>query len=358
MRQSDLAATDLRGFLHYVPIFRGRTFVIDVAWEKLATASQAEFVLDLCALQSIGVRLVVVSSSEELESLIDWVVEHEFRSSVLDAASEVSEIARVLERGQAAMLPRTGEIISEKLMQMSALLEAAKTIVVNDFALKNNAGEVLRFLTIEEASSSPYKLSKEHQRLLNMAVNTCRAGVERVHLLDGTGEPGVVLKELFSNEGVGTMVYGGLYRQIRMLREEDISELLGLIGRSVRRTQLVPRTYEEVLESLDDYAVVEVDGNVLGSVALYTYEDEGEIACLYVKKTHEGTGYGKDLVEFMEQRALSMGMKRVFALTNSASQFFESHLGYQSIALEEIPKKRRDALAESGRNSLAYAKDL
>ena len=121
---------------------------------------------------------------------------------------------------------------------------------------------------------------------------------------------------------------------------------------------LVPRTYEQVLDSLNDYAVIEVDGNVLGCVALYVYDEIGEIACLYVKQSHEGTGYGRDLVEFMEKRALKLGLSSVFALTNSASNFFEKKLGYCKVSSETLPMLRRDSLALSGRSSQAYLKEL
>lgn len=355
MTKLDPSGTDLRGFLHYVPLFRGKTFILDVDWNGLSTSARAELVLDLCALQSIGVQLVIVASTEELENILDWALEHEFRTSVLTSGLNGPAVARVLARGQAAMVSRDRGLFSENLMALARDLSVAKVIIVNDFSLRDDSGEVLRFLTADEAGDNLAHLSASHGDQLEMAVEACRSGVDRVHLLDGS-EPGVVLKELFSNEGVGTMVYGGVYRQIRMLKEEDISELLGLIGRSVRRTQLVPRTYEQVLESLSDYAVIEVDGNVLGCVALYAYEDVGEIACLYVKQTHEGTGYGKDLVEFMEKRALKLGLTSVFALTNSASTFFEQKLGYHQVAIDTLPKVRRDSLASSGRSSQAYLK--
>ncbi|KAL0431480.1 UNVERIFIED_CONTAM: putative amino-acid acetyltransferase NAGS1, chloroplastic, partial [Sesamum radiatum] len=47
------------------------------------------------------------------------------------------------------------------------------------------------------------------------------AGVERVHLLDGTIH-GVLLKELFQRDGVGTMVASNLYEGMRMARLSDL----------------------------------------------------------------------------------------------------------------------------------------
>jgi amino-acid N-acetyltransferase len=154
------------------------------------------------------------------------------------------------------------------------------------------------------------------------------------------------------------MVYEGNYRQIRILREEDISELLGLIGRSVRRTHLVERSYEQIAESLEDYAVMEVDGHVVGCIALYSYGDIGEIACLYVKKTHESTGYGADLVSFMEKSAKQRGIHSVFALTNSAALFFTDKMNYQPVVVDTLPAERVKTLQNSGRNSQAFIKKI
>ncbi|NJM36748.1 MAG: hypothetical protein HC845_02095 [Akkermansiaceae bacterium] len=102
--------------------------------------------------------------------------------------------------------------------------------------------------------------------LLRAAAAACDRGVPRVHVLNGR-QQGVLVDELFSNEGVGTMVHADSYRVIRKLREEDIPELLGMIGRSVRRTKLVARNYEDIQSRIEDYRVLAIDDNVVGCVA-------------------------------------------------------------------------------------------
>ncbi|MEO1857847.1 MAG: GNAT family N-acetyltransferase [Rubritalea sp.] len=353
----DPFATDLRGLLHYVPQFLGKLFVVDVEWQDLSEASQAEIVMDLCALQSIGVRLVIVSTEQELESIIDWAVDHDFRSSVIADDSTITRINDVIERGQAALLKRESLLLAVDLIKISVSLGASKLIALTDFQPLEEKGKLLRFLRVKEIDDLSSKLRSKDQQLLAAAASACELGVDRVHLLDAS-VPGVLLDELFSNEGVGTMIYGGVYRQIRTLKEEDISELLGLIGRSVRRTHLVPRSYEQIAESLEDYAVMEVDGHVVGCVALYQYGDLGEIACLYVKQTHEGTGYGADLVRFMEARGKERGMRSVFALTNRAANFFTEQMGYSIFPVESLPIGRLKELHYSGRNSQAFIKHL
>ena len=351
------SATDLRGLLRYVPQFRGKLFIVDLEWSQLTESAQAEIVMDLSALQSIGVKLLIVSSAPELDDFLDWAVEHEFRSSVIVEGPSVERLRGVIDRGQAALVKREDTLISQSTIDYAVALDAAKIISLSALEPIVQLGEPVKFLRVQEIEELVPTLANQEKALLESAAAACVAGVDRVHLLDAR-LPGVLLDEIFSNEGVGTMVYSGSYRQIRLLRIEDISELLGMIGRSVRRTHLVPRTYEQVADSLNNYAVMEVDGHVVGCVALYEYGDLSEVACLYVKQTHEGTGYGADLVLFMEQEAIKRGMSKIFALTNRAARFFTEELNYKPMPIADLPKKRFLQLQSSGRNSQAFIKDL
>lgn len=351
------SSTDLRGLLRYVPQFRGKLFVIDLEWRELTEPARAEIVMDLAALQSIGVQLMIVSSEPELDNFLDWAVEHEFRSSVILDGAKVSRVRGVIERGQAALVTREGGAISASTIEYAAALGAAKLILLSEMEPITQGDEAVKFLTVAEIKGLVDCIGEGQQILLEAAAVACKEGVERVHLLDAR-LPGVLLDEIFSSEGVGTMIYNGSYRQIRMLREEDISELLGMIGRSVRRTHLVPRTYEQVAESLENYAVMEVDGHVVGCVALYLYGEQSEVACLYVKQSHEGTGYGADLVHYIEGEAQKRGLKYIFALTNRAARFFTEELGYQPMEIDALPETRRAQLQNSGRDSQAFCKQL
>ncbi len=76
----------------------------------------------------------------------------------------------------------------------------------------------------------------------------------RVHMLDGLHR-GVLLDELFSEEGVGAMVHADSYLEIRPLHEDDIPELLSMIARCVADAKLVERTYESIHARLDSYYV-------------------------------------------------------------------------------------------------------
>ncbi|MEM9080058.1 MAG: GNAT family N-acetyltransferase [Verrucomicrobiota bacterium] len=310
----------------------------------------AETLLDLLVLQRIGVKLVVVVSGGEIGDLNDWAVEMEFRSELIEGELVVDDLVgscrAVLERGQAALVDGRGvEVLGAEVGELARDLGAAKLMVL----LSEKPLETLPAIRASEVRVGSW---------LEGAAVICGMGVPRVHLLDGHFQ-GVLTAEIFSNEGVGTMVHADDYRRVRGLGEDDIPELLAMMGRSVRAAHLVPRTYEEIEEKVGDFLVMTLDENVVGSVAVHEYEGHarGEVACLYVKLSHESHGYGGGLLEAAEAKAREMGLKGVFALTNRAADFFASR-GYRQGGFEDLPLQRREQLKASGRDSQVWVKDF
>ncbi len=346
--------SDIRGLLQYVPLFRGKVFVIDVDWSGATEAAKAEVMMDLAALQSVGVKLVISLCGGEVQHFFDYSAEIELRVSADVRSVRDENLEELLDRGQAFVVRRDGGVVSDGLIGLCVRLRGAKLICLTvDPYLIDGDGEVMKFIHISDFAENVRGFD-EGGELFAQAVKACESGVPRVHLLDVCRQ-GVLLSELFSQEGVGTMFYTDSYRAIRQIGEEDISEMLGMIGRSVRNTHLVPRTFEEVRDHLGAYYVMEVDDNVVGCVALYEYGACAEVACLYVKQSHEGTGYGASMVSFLEGVAMERGIGRVFALSERAAVFFE-RLGYEEMRLEELPAERLERLRESGRSSRAFSK--
>ena len=101
---------------------------------------------------------------------------------------------------------------------------------------------------------------------LEHAARACRQGVPRVHLLNGNVNE-ALLAEVFSHEGVGTMVYSNEYQQIRRVFKKDVRAVMTLIRESVNNEELVRRTRADILAHLEDYWVLEIDRNLVGCVA-------------------------------------------------------------------------------------------
>src|SRR5262249_4086199 len=152
--------------------------------------------------------------------------------------------------------------------------------------------ELLRQLTVEEAE----RLLREHRAevapavvsKLEQAVRAARNCVPRVHIIDGRVEEGL-LAEVFSNEGIGTIVHTNEYQAIRRAHRKDARAILALIEAGVENDELVRRTLAEIERQVTDYYVFEVDGNPAGCVALHVYpeENKAEMACVCVAPKYE-----------------------------------------------------------------------
>ena len=136
------------------------------------------------------------------------------------------------------------------------------------------------------------------------SVAACKAGVPRVHVLNGKVEEGL-LAEVFSNEGIGTLIYANEYQQIRPAKKKDIRAIQLLTKQAVEADELVKRTRSMIEKSLGDYFIFEIDKNPVACVALHVYPEQkkGELACLYVSPLHENRGIGKKLIQYVENKA-------------------------------------------------------
>lgn len=354
---------DVREVLQYIPQFRGKVFLVLIEAGLLPEPAIAETLLDLAVLEDLGVKLVLGVLGGDLKDLYDWTLECEIMSArvaspITDSAA-VAETREILARGQSAVIDASGAgPLDDAVVEYAREIGVAKVIALleEDILINGAPAHAIRAGDVEGLADRAKGLGGG---LLRAAAAACRRGVPRVHVLNGRRQ-GVLVDELFSNEGVGTMVHADSYRVIRGLREEDIPELLGMIGRAVRRTKLVARTYHDIQSRLADFRVMTIDDNVVGSVALHVYPDGpcAEVACLHVKQSHEGRGYGVDLVRHAEEMARARGIRRVFALTNRAADFFQCKVGYAPGTLDDLPVERRRQYESSGRDSLVFVRDL
>ena len=117
---------------------------------------------------------------------------------------------------------------------------------------------------------------------------------------------------------------------------------------------------KKILEKLEDYWLLEIDRTPVACVALHVYptDSAGELACLYVSKSHENQGYGRKLMGFVENLAKEKGIKQLFALSTQASHFLQQKGGYVEGSADTLPADRRAKFEASGRNSKVLLKTL
>jgi amino-acid N-acetyltransferase len=232
-------------------------------------------------------------------------------------------------------------------------------ITTSDGLLVN--GAVARQLSVDELAAALERgeVAPAQRSKAQHAAAATRAGVPRAHIVNGTVDEGL-LAEVFSNEGIGTLVYANEYRQIRRARKRDIPSIEQLIRASVESEELLPRSRAAIERQLDDYYLYEVDRHPVGCIALHLYPEQktGELACLCVRPSHENQGLGRRMVQFVEERAREGGMETLIALSTQAFTFFQTKAGFSEGSPESLPPARRASYDESGRRSRVLTKKL
>ena len=191
------------------------------------------------------------------------------------------------------------------------------------------------------------------------AAAACASGVPRVHIVNGR-EDEALLAEVFSNEGVGTLIYANEYEQIRPARKKDIRVIQQLTKKAVEAEELIRRTRTEMEKNLSDYYIFEIDKNPVACVALHVCPEQqvGELASLYVDPSHENQGIGGKLMRFVEDKAREIGLSKLIALSTQAFTYFESKGGFVEGTPDDIPLARREKYDQSRRNSRVLVKRL
>ena len=169
-----------------------------------------------------------------------------------------------------------------------------------------------------------------------------------------------MLAEVFSNEGIGTLIYANDYQQIRRAIKKDIRAIQMLTKKAVESDELVKRTRGMIEKSLGDYFIFEIDKNPVACVALHVYPEQkkGELACLYVNSVHENRGIGRKLIAFVENKAREAGLNELITLSTQAFTYFQSKGGFSEGTPDDLPPARREKYEQSGRNSKVLVKKL
>ena len=289
----------------------------------------------------------------------------DFENSGLVERLQTDIVNNVLEDGLVPIFPNIGwnaqgkpyNISSNELScTVAKELKAAKLFFITDFGglpakdfvvpkdMYVSSEGFIAQLTVDEAKKLLDTNSKTGSsaalELAALAYRSCKGGVQRVHIIDGRTE-GMLLKEIFSNRGFGTMIYANLFENIRPMIHTDIPDVLALMQPSISEEILVPRTEEELVELLADYVVYEVDGTLHGCGALHIFgKDCAEIAGIAVDATYSNLGIGKKIVSYLIEKAERLKCKKVFLLTTQSADWF-LQLGFVKSDVKDLPKERQ-----------------
>jgi amino-acid N-acetyltransferase len=222
---------------------------------------------------------------------------------------------------------------------------------------------LLRQLSIEEAEAILRKqrgdVPAPQISKLEHAVRAIKGNVPRVHVIDGRVETGL-LAEVFSNEGIGTLIHSNEYQSIRRATRKDVRALYQLIQEGVQNDELVARSRAEIERQINDYFVFELDKNVVACAALHPYpeQNKAELACVCVDRRYENRGIGGRLMHYAEDQARERGISSLFCLSTQAFNFFQQKGGFTLGSVDDLPPARRERYDRSGRHSLVLVKSL
>ena len=220
-------------------------------------------------------------------------------------------------------------------------------------------GVLLRQLTLNEAREllATQHLSTDFAAVMHQLTHACRHGVRRAHLVDRHID-GALLLELFSRDGIGTMITTDIYEGTRQASIDDVGGILELITPLEQHGVLVRRSRERLEMEIDQYTVVERDGKIIACAALHPYLDDhvGELACLVVHQVYWRSGYGESLLRYIENRAREQLIKQLFVLTTHAAHWFLER-GFEMAVLGQLPIEKQ-SIYNYQRNAKVFVKNL
>jgi amino-acid N-acetyltransferase len=176
---------------------------------------------------------------------------------------------------------------------------------------------------------------------LQHCVKACQGGVERSHILPFSVD-GALLMEVFTHDGIGTMVVDEKLESLREATADDVGGILQLIEPFERDGTLVKRSRTEIERDIATYTVIEHDGIIFGCAALYPYPEAGtaECAALTVSPQVQGQGDGDRILKRIEHRAKALGLKSIFVLTTRTMHWFIKR-GFEQVDPEWLPEARK-----------------
>ncbi len=398
----------------YIHAHRGRTFVISFGGEVLK--QNPSLIHDVALLNSLGIRLILVPGirpqiEDELEArkqqsrYVNGIrVTDEIALQCVKAASgEVSsEIEGLLSMGltnspvtnskittisgnfitarpygvrEGVDYCYTGEVRRVDAVAINHQLDQGSIVLISPIGY-SLTGEVFNLLTEEVAMKVAISLKADKwicltqqpqtKRQLNLheareqffyAVKACENHVKRVHILDQQIE-GALLQELFTRDGIGTLISIDAFDQMQQATIEDVGGILALIKPLEEKGHLVRRSPEKLEMEIEDFIVQKREGMIIACAAMYPFiEDKmAELACLVVHNNYRGSNHGDAVLSFVERQARQLGINSLFVLTTRTAHWFQER-GFVAANLQSLPVSR-STLYNYQRNSKVFVKEI
>ncbi len=259
----------------------------------------------------------------------------------------------------------SGEVFNLSAEQVATAvaiaLKAEKLVLLTEKPYSHPVdGKAIQQMTTAEADTFLQQqpdLDNTLRLSLKAAIQSCQAGIERVHLIHREVN-GALLLELFSRDGIGTLISSTAYEELRPATLNDIGGILELIKPLVEQGILAKRSREKIEMEHSDYIVLERDGLIIACIALHTHQQGqfGAIACLAVHSDYRGAARGDRLLNAAYQKAKQQGLKALFVLSTQTVHWFIER-GFSLSAFNSLPEPLK-VLYNPQRNSKILCKHL
>ena len=245
----------------------------------------------------------------------------------------------------------TGDIFNvsfaDVAVKVASAIGADKLVTYNDDGqIKDARGHAYREMTLLQCKKFLVE-TQQHARSntyfsLQACHEACDQGIPRAHIISAE-ENGSILRELFTRDGTGTMVYRDSYETVRRARIEDVAGILALIEPLEDGGVLVKRSRERLETEIAYFTVMEKENLIIACSALYPVPDSkfGEIACVAVHPDYRGSGRAKKLLTHLERQAAKLGLHTLFVLTTQTAHWF-IELGFAEIHVDSLPAQRKE----------------
>ncbi|GFO71146.1 amino-acid N-acetyltransferase [Bathymodiolus japonicus methanotrophic gill symbiont] len=297
-----------------------------------------------------GARVRVISgnfvTAQPLGVLEGIDYQHTGKVRRIDSAA----IHQQLDLGHVVLVSPIGYTPSGELFNLSAeqlateiavALQAEKLILMTEQScISTQTGQLIAQMTSAETRhliEHETQLAASAQCALKSAIYGCQAGVNRVHILNRKVD-GALLIELFSRDGIGTLISSTEFEIIRPARISDIPGILELITPLIQQGYLIARSVEHLEINIKDYIVIDRDGLIIGCTALHKIgqQQAGLIACLAVHPEYQKAARGNQLLEQLYSKAKQQSLNKLFALSTQTMHWFKER-NFQDSDFSALP---------------------
>jgi amino-acid N-acetyltransferase len=248
----------------------------------------------------------------------------------------------------------TGEVFNLSLEDVAVsaaiALDADKLIFLMDAAgVHNIRGELLREMTADKArnllrhtqKNGPDSIGEDESYYLPAAIRACDGGVARTHLISRHID-GAIVQELFTHDGIGTMITEEPLESLREAEISDVGGLLQLIEPLEAEGVLVRRGRERLEMEIHHFFVMEHDGRIIGCAALYPFpeDNKAELACMVVHPGFRRGGRGDRLLKYSEEQAAKRNIDTLFVLTTRTEHWFIER-GFVEASPDQLPPAKQ-----------------